>query len=457
MSEKKSLMSGTIKYRLFVGCLMAIPAVYPQTSQSSDEVLNQYKSLFAEQQKEFERQRQIIIEQGKEIEKLKSRLDSLAGQQPANQQPAGNVARKNTGPSPAKPAPRQSAATGKPVDRNAGQVQAQAKPGNLPSGPVGQAPPKQDEKPRPPEMPRLSDTVGGVLTRKGKIVIEPTLEYSFTDSNRLFLDAFTFLPAIAVGLIDVRQIDRHSFMASVGARYGVTDRLEVEARVPYRARFDEQRSRPVSVGAAIDEIFNASGHGLGDIEFAARYQLNSGAGGWPVLVGNMFVTVPTGKGPFDIKYERAQGVPGAVFPTDVPTGSGFFSFQPSITALYATDPAVFFANLAYNYNMNTKEKDIDGDGTELRINPGDGVGMTFGMGFGINERSSFNIGYSHRHLFNTRINGTKLPGSQLDIGQLLIGYAFKYSMQTTLNFSFAVGTTSDAQDVRLNFRMPMVF
>ena len=83
--------------------------------------------------------------------------------------------------------------------------------------------------------------------------------------------------------------------------------------------------------------------------------------------------------------------------------------------------------------------------------------MTFGMGFGINERSSFNIGYGHRHIFNTKINNRTVKGSQLDIGQLLIGYAFKYSQQTTLNFSVAIGTTNDAQDVRLSFRMPMTF
>lgn len=446
-------------HKLFVGCLTVFLIIYAQAGRSADEILEQYKSLFTQQQKEFEKQRQIILEQGKEIEKLKSRLDSLTAQPSGNQQSANNAGSERAQQQSAstQPAPPKTATVQPVAKQNNQQVQARAETSNLPSGPVGQAPPKQDEKPRPPEMPRLSDVVGGVLTRQGKIVIEPALEYAFTDSNRVFLDAFTFIPAIAIGLIDIRQVDQHSMMASIGARYGMTDRLEIEARVPYRARFDEQRSRPVSIGAGIDETFNASGNGLGDIEFAARYQFNSGAGGWPILVGNLRATAPTGKGPFDIKYARAQGVPGAVFPTEVPTGSGFFSFEPSVTALYATDPAVFFANLAYNYNMGTKEKALDGSGDKFKVDPGYAVGMTFGMGFGINERSSFNIGYGHRHIFNTKINNRTLKGSQLDIGQLLLGYAFKYSQQTTLNFSVAIGTTNDAQDVRLSFRMPMTF
>lgn len=458
MSDTNSLLHGSLKYKWLVGSLAIFLATYPQTGRPAEEILEQYKSLFEQQQKEFEKQRQIIIEQGNEIEKLKARLDSLVTTQPANQNQAKTVAGKDEQPSsPASSVQKEKAADARSADKKADQVHARAEQNNLPAGPVGQAPPKQDEKPRPPEIPRLSNTVGGVITHKGKIVVEPAMEYAFTDSSRVFLDAFTFLPAIAIGLIDIRQVKQHSLMASLGVRYGVTDRFEVEARIPYRARFDIQRSRPVSIGASIDETFNASGNGLGDIEFAARYQLNSGEGGWPILIGNLQATAPTGKGPFDIKYERAIGVPGAVFPTEIPTGSGFFSIEPSITALYATDPAVFFANLAYNYNMSTKEKTLDGSGDKIKIDPGYGVGLTVGMGFGINERSSFNIGYSHRHIFDTQINGTTLRGSQLDIGQLLFGYAFKYSPKTTLNFSFSVGTTSDAQDVRLSFRMPMVY
>ncbi|MGZ8164450.1 MAG: transporter, partial [Methylobacter sp.] len=323
-------------------------------------------------------------------------------------------------------------------------------PAQLPSKPVGQAPPGTIEKPRPPEIPRLSDTVGGVLTRKGNIVAEPTFEYAYTSNNRVFLDAFTFLPAIAIGLIDLREIKRHSFIGSLGARYGVTDRLELELRVPYVYRSDSQRSRPISIGAGVDETFNATGTDIGDIEFAGRYQLNSGIGGWPIFVGNIVATMPTGKSPFDIEFVQAQGVPGATFPTELPTGAGFMSIQPSITALYPTDPAVFFGNLSYSYNVETSEN-------VGKVNPGDTLGMSFGMGFGLNERSSFSLGYSHKHVLNSEINGETINGSELDIGQLLVGYSFKYSPRTTFNLSLGIGTTEDAQDVRLNFRLPMTF
>lgn len=460
------------KCLILVGCIFLAGGSHAETN-NPDKLLEKYKQLVVEQEKEFERQRQIIAEQGKELERLKSRLDSLTDQtsdlskklnQPQNPDVAANnkVAPTTPNQSPPRPVGQSSDSQRKPdrsQDQNiAANTREKEKPGKLPnqlpSEPVGQAPPQSEEPQRPPEMPRLSDAVGGVLTPKGKFVIEPSVEYSFITNNRVFLDAFTFIPAIAVGLIDIRQVDRHTLMGAMGGRFGVTDRLELELRVPYVYRSDEQRSRPISIGAGVDETFSATGNNIGDLEFTGRYQLTSGSGGMPTLVGNVTTTIPTGKSPFDIKYAAAQGVPGAIFPTEVPTGAGYFSVQPSITALYPTDPAVFFANILYGFNASVNEKV---QGNPIHVNPGDAVGATFGMGFAINERSSFNIGYTHRHVFNSIINSNTIGGSKLDIGQLLIGYIFKYNDKTAFNLSTSIGTTEDAPDVRINFRMPMLF
>jgi len=322
--SRKFLLFLAFKGGIYTCCILFISSSYAATDKQNFSP-EQYKKLIAEQQKEFEKQRQIIAEQGKALEQLKLRLDALTNQAPENKQ-----------------APIQQASNKPQIVAAKNNNEPSTSSNKLPSKPVGQAPPGTTDKPRPPEIPRLSDTVGGVLTRKGNIVVEPSLYYAYTSNDRVFLDAFTFLPAIAIGLIDLRSVKRHSFIGTLGARYGVTDRLELEFRLPYVYRNDTQRSRPVSIGAGVDETFNASGNDIGDLEFAGRYQLNSGAGGWPILVGNVVATAPTGKSPFDIKFVQAQGVPGATFPTELPTGAGYFSFQPSITALYPTDPAVFF-------------------------------------------------------------------------------------------------------------------
>lgn len=430
------------KFVAFAGVLLMSNAVTVQADE--EEILEQYKKLLAQQQKEFEAQRQIIANQGKELEQLKQQMNALLSQKAENKQPTPT---ENATREPTPPPPQATVVSQAP---KAEPVKPVSPPGQLPSKPVGQAPAEATEKPRPPEIPRLSDEVGGVLTRKGNFVVEPSFQYGYTDNSRVFLDAYTFIPAIAIGLIDIRQIKRHTLMGSLAGRYGLTDRLELELKAPYVYRSDTQRSRPVSVSAATDETFEADGMDIGDIEFNARYQLTDGAGGWPILVGNMAATVPTGTSPFDIEYVAAQGVPGATYPSELPTGVGFFSFQPSVTALYPTDPAVFFGNLGYIWNAETSE-DFG------KYDPGNAIGLSFGMGFGLNERSSFSLGYSHRHVFNSAVNGETIEGSELDIGQFMVGYSFKYSPRTTFNLSLGIGTTDDAQNAYLNLRVPFTF
>jgi len=425
------LLHRLTKCIIFITCLFFISEIYAETNKP-EELLEQYRKLLVEQEKKYEAQRQILNQQGKELEQLREHLEGLS------QRAAGTSKRADPPPKVTKIA-----------DNN--EEDAKKTPSQPPSGPVGQAPPQSKEPERPPEIPRLTETVGGVLTRKGNFVVEPAVSYSFAGNNRVFVDAFTFLPAITIGLTDIRQVKRHSIFASLGLRYGVTSRLEVEARVPYVYRADIQRARPFNIGVPNDQIFNADGSDIGDIEFTARYQLTKGSGGWPILVGNLLTTIPTGKSPFDLKFEETsvEGTPFR-FPIEVPTGTGFFTFQPSVTALYPTDPAVFFGNINYTYTMSTKEN-------IGKIDAGDAVGMTFGMGFAVNNRTSFNLGYSHRHFFNTKIDGNEIGGSALDIGQLLLGYSFRYSKQRTYNLSVGVGTTDNAQDVSINLRVPMTF
>ncbi|WP_232365153.1 hypothetical protein [Salinimonas marina] len=125
--------------------------------------------------------------------------------------------------------------------------------------PVGQKPPEPEANTR--ALPENVSSGNGVLIGKDNSIWEASLSYSYTDNNRVFLDGYSFIPALVVGLIDIRQVKRHSFIGSVSTRYGLTDRWEFEVKVPYVYRDDTQRSRPVSIGVSEDEVFNANGEG----------------------------------------------------------------------------------------------------------------------------------------------------------------------------------------------------
>ena len=84
-----------------------------------------------------------------------------------------------------------------------------------------------------PELPRVSEEVGGVLTPRGRLIVEPSMHYTYSSVNRIAIEGFTILPSLLIGVIDVLESDRDTYIAGLTARYGLTDRLEMELKGSY--------------------------------------------------------------------------------------------------------------------------------------------------------------------------------------------------------------------------------
>ena len=327
-----------------------------------------------------------------------------------------------------------------------------------PPQPVGQAP-VQDS--RLAVAPIFVQT--GILTPKGKFGLEPSLQYSYSSSNRVALVGYTIIPAILIGLIDVREVKRNTFIGTLTTRYGVTNRLEFEARVPYVYRSDTGVGREFLQGAASNTtVFDSSGHGIGDIEGTARYQFNDGGADSPYYIGSLRFKSRTGKDPFEIETSRAVlGFRNDGVQTSLPTGSGFYGLQPALTVLYPSDPAVFFGTVSYLHSFRRGDvmRRTDTGPEDLgSVSPGGIFGFNFGMGLALNERSSFSIGYDHASVGKTKLNGQVAPDSvRVQLGTLLLGYSLRLSNQRTLSLSLGAGLTRDTPDLTLTLRMPMSF
>ncbi len=365
--------------------------------------------------------------------------------------------------------------TGLPNTRNVPVNQAQA-PAQAPAqGPangsttVAQAqepvgrPPERDT--RPPEIAPIFDQPG-VLTPPGRLVVEPAFQYGYSSNNRVALVGYTVIPAILIGLIDVREVKTSTYVASVAFRYGITKRLEIEAKVPYVHSSGSTISREVFTGTAVDNVFNSSGSGLGDVEATLRYQLNYGNDRMPYFVGWLRYKSNTGKSPFDVVTDCVQrcigNTTGTGLPLGMPTGTGFHAIQPGITWLLPTDPAVFFGTFSYLHNFgrdNVSRTVLNGQKEPLgKIEPGDIFGFNFGMGLALNERASFSIGYDQSIIWPTKQNGQTVPGSvRITQGSLLVGYSYRFSDRYTLNISVGAGLTRDTPDLQVNVRLPITF
>lgn len=300
-----------------------------------------------------------------------------------------------------------------------------------------------------------------MLTPEGEFVFEPSLEYSHASSNRFTFRGTEIQEVVLIGAIEARDADRDFFSAAGTMRYGVTDRFEVEARVPYVWRSgDLTFTIPVLGEEEAERTESLSGDGLGDIEVAGHYQLNSGRDGWPVFVGNLRFKTRTGKGPFDVDRD-ADGIE-----QELPTGSGFYEVEPSITAILPSDPAVLFANLGYAYRI--KDGDVNervGDFVVQEVDPGDAIKTSVCMGFAVNEELSFTLGYKHSFIMETETElletGTGATSTQessnLHIGSALFGLSYRFSDQVRVNLDFELGVTEDAPDMRATLRLPVNF
>lgn len=329
-----------------------------------------------------------------------------------------------------------------------------------PVTPVGQAPAAAD---RPPEVAPIFEQPG-VLTPPGKWIVEPSLQYSYSSSDRIALVGYTVIPAILIGLIDVRNVKSNSLTATMAFRRGITNRFELEARVPYVYRFDHTRGREIFDGTSADSFFlDGDGKGLGDVELIGRYQLNDGGGDSPYYIASLRLKSRTGKDPFEVRSSfEVDGARTSAVQEELPTGSGFYSVTPGLTVLIPSDPAVFFGGVSYQYSFkrNGVRPNVVPE-TQLseydEIQPGGVIGFNFGMGLALNERSSFSIGYDHLSVGKTKAvfaNGERAPGLRVQMGTLLLGYSYKVDSQKTLNMSLGVGVTRDTPDVQLTVRMP---
>lgn len=319
-----------------------------------------------------------------------------------------------------------------------------------PVSPVGEAPPEQE---RPESNVEALPEGQNALLGRGRLVIEPSIEYSRSSNDRLVFRGVEIVTGIQIGLIEASDTARDTVASSLAVRYALTDRLEIEGRVPYIFRHD--RVTTVEQGNnTTTQTFELDGSNLGDIEVSARYQLNRGRNGMPLFVAGARVKSDTGTGPFELARDEF-GVS-----TELATGSGFWGVQGSLSMLYPTDPAVIFANLSYLYNVPRDVDSTIGAGQNQvqigNVDPGDSIGFGFGFGFALNPRFSYSLGYSHAYITETEteLNDTVSRSSALQVGSLQLGMSFRATERWTLATSVDVGVTEDAPDVRVSFRTP---
>lgn len=334
------------------------------------------------------------------------------------------------------------------------------------AGVQAQAQAQSPDDGRPPAVAPLFEQPG-VLTPRGKLVVEPSLQFGYSSSNRVVLVGYTIIPALLIGLVDVREVKRNTITGALTGRYGLSNRAELEIKVPYVYRSDSTVSREIFTGTGVDRVFETSGRAVGDAELALRYQLNAGGADRAYYVAGLRFKSRTGNDPFSVVTDCTQrcvgpNATGTGLPLELPTGSGFYALQPSLTWLYPSDPAILFGSVSYLHNFKRSglsRRVLNGESEPLgTVAPGDVIGFNFGIGLALNDRALISFGYDHSSVARTKQNGIPVPGSvRTQLGTLLTGFSYRISDKATINVAVGAGLTRDTPDVQLSFRLPMTF
>jgi len=285
---------------------------------------------------------------------------------------------------------------------------------------------------------------GGILLPKGYLQIQPTVEYTRFSTNRVAISGLTIFEAIIIGAIRVDRVDREIVTTTAALRYGLWDRVQLEARIPYVFRRDREI---LSVGTNEQREVVTDGNNLGDLEGTLIYQPVLGSGYIPNVLVRVRGKSRTGKDAFDISTER---VDGRLQLTDLPTGTGFWAVSPGFTSVWRSDPLVLFAGGDYIFRL---KRDVGGDfGT---VDPGDGFDFFFGFNLALNERIGFNISFLEQFTFKTKVNGIEQDGTDFNDARLTFGTSISALPNLTVLLSASVGLTRESPDFSLNLSLPI--
>ncbi|MBN1414583.1 MAG: transporter [Bacteroidales bacterium] len=134
-----------------------------------------------------------------------------------------------------------------------------------------------------------------------------------------------------------------------GIQYGLTNRIEISARIPYYLKESNISGRLICPYIDYDTLLSIcnKGRGIGDLETGIRFQLIREGKSYPSLRLGLFGIFPTGrKNPENIKNEDEY---------DLPTGYGNYIISADLLLKKVIYPFSITLFAYYNYNFKGKK------------------------------------------------------------------------------------------------------
>jgi len=323
-----------------------------------------------------------------------------------------------------------------------------ARPAQPPATPPPATPPATDESERARAQKAQDAGLlerGAILLPPGTLQIEPGIEFSKSSGNNVQISGVSIFDAIIIGFIRVDAVDRDVVTGTLRVRYGVINRVQVDATLPYLYRQDRE---VLGVGTPDVRTRSFDGRGIGDVEIGVSGQPIIGRGWLPNVLVRVSTKIPTGESSFQIPTV-STGPGGERRLTRSPTGSGFHSATATVTAVLPLDPVVLFAGGGYTVNF---PRTWGGFG---RIDPGDSFEFFAGLNFALNERVSFNFSFVHQRAFSTSRDGQALINTSATDARAIFGTSIGLSRNVNLVMNAGIGLTPQSPNFTFFLSVPI--
>lgn len=319
---------------------------------------------------------------------------------------------------------------------------------------VGQARREEDEQRRQQEKALVVREHAPLFERR--FTLDAGMTYSYYDRRALTLSGFLALDAIFLGTINLDQSKATLETFDVTGRYGLTDRLSLEANVPYV--FRDTRFVSGGAGGAASSLSEVHVHsrGIGDVSAAAFYQLVKESARRPDVVASLRLRAPTGREPFGLKIIPSDpDNTNLNVPAELPTGTGVWSATANVSVLRTYDPVILFGNLGYTYHRTQGFDDISpvvGTVTPADVSLGHILQFSGGLAIALNDRAavSFSVASAMQAATHIQAPGqplARVPGSSSNSSTLNIGASYVLPSGWSFNGQAAAGLTPDAPNL----------
>ena len=435
--ERATILSSVV----FAPFLMIAAAAADEISPAVLEQLKELQRVVDEQQK-------IIDEQQRRLTKLERQAVApgvtAAGVQPAIYNQGSGVASPGlyaqagpVPPAPVAPVPVPPVAPSEPPEA--------APPPEPPEAELEEERPEEIEKPKE----ELLLESGAVLLPAGVLQIEPMIDYTHTSSDRVNILGFTIFEAIVIGLIRVDEIERDVIRPTINARYGLTNRLQLETTVPGVYRED---SEILGVGTAGQSEIITDNFDIGDVEIGAAYQLLTQREWIPGTVLRLRGRFPTGRSAFDIDTTTVTvNETQRTILEETPTGSGFYAVAPGVTFILRSDPVAFYGGGSYTVNLMRDREEFG------EIDPGDTAEFFLGMNVALSDRVGMNLSLVDQITEKTLQNGEEQVGSDSNDARISLGGSYGLTPDVSILASASVGLTDESPDFVFTLSLPINF